>query len=439
MDDHRDVALFRYSVIRAPADPSLSLHERGELVRDLARRDHLGPTGEPVRVSRSTLDRWIRAWRGGGFDALLPRPGKRAPRTAQKLLDLAEQLKKEQPKRSAAHIAEILTEKLGAAPSERTLQRHFARLGLNRRSGTNGGRPRAFGRFEASRRNELWIGDALHGPVIAGHKTYLFAFLDDYSRAFVGYRWGLSEDSLRLEAALRRALATRGVPDAVYVDNGSAFVSRHLLRACAVLGIRLIHSAPGRPQGRGKVERVLRTVRDRFLVKLDQRGADDVDELNRLFQEWVEIVYHRRVHSETGEAPLPRFLSAGAVTLPTPGELKEAFLWSEQRRVTKTATVSLFGNTYEVDAALVGATVELIFDPFELSDIDVRYQGRALGKAVVHRISRHVHPEAKRELDPAPAPTTGIDYLALIEARFAQETKKQIDYRELPDDQEERP
>ncbi|WKK24222.1 DDE-type integrase/transposase/recombinase [Streptomyces olivoreticuli] len=95
----------------------------------------------------------------------------------------------------------------------------------------------------------------MHGPKIAGHKAYLFAFVDDNSRAVVGHRWGGAEDSVRLAAALRPALAARGVPEGVYVDNGSAFVDSALLRACARLGIKLIHSTPGRPQGRGKVER----------------------------------------------------------------------------------------------------------------------------------------------------------------------------------------
>jgi len=95
----------------------------------------------------------------------------------------------------------------------------------------------------------------LHGPVVAGRKTYLFAFIDDHSRALSGYRWGHSEDTIRLEAALRAGLACRGVPKVVYLDNGAAMVSKQLLRALAVLGIQLTHSRPGQPAGRGKIER----------------------------------------------------------------------------------------------------------------------------------------------------------------------------------------
>jgi len=83
----------------------------------------------------------------------------------------------------------------------------------------------------------------------------MFAFIDDHSRALVGYWWGHSEDTVRLEAALRAGLASRGVPRVVYLDNGSAMVSSQLLRALAILGITLTHSKPGQPAGRGKIEK----------------------------------------------------------------------------------------------------------------------------------------------------------------------------------------
>ena len=83
---------------------------------------------------------------------------------------------------------------------------------------------------------------------------------------------------------MRAGIAARGLPKAVYVDNGSPFVSGQLLRACAVLGIRLIHSTPGRPEGRGKIERVFRTVREQLLVELEDRPPASLEDLNRIFQ-----------------------------------------------------------------------------------------------------------------------------------------------------------
>jgi putative transposase len=222
---------------------------------------------------------------------------------------------------------------------------------------------------------------------------------------------------------------SRGVPKQVLVDRGSPFVSSQLLRACAVLGVKLVHAAPRAATTKGKIERFWRTVRDGFLVEIDD--GIELAELNRLFSAWLEVVYHRRTHTETGQTPLERFDAAGAPPLPTPALLREAFLWSQERTVTKTATVSLHSNQYSVDAALVGRKVELVFDPFDLTRIEVRYQHRPFGTAVPLVIGRHTHPQAERELPPPPT-GTGIDYLKLLaEQRDAEITGHRIDYSAL--------
>lgn len=413
-DRHRDMALFRYSLIREAADPALRAAERGRLVRYLTARDHVGPHGERVRVGRSTLDRWIRAWRRGGFDALVPQARTAEAKTPAPVLELAVALKLERPGRTATQVCRIIAADQGWAPSPRTVQRLFERQGLNVRP--DGRPPEVFGRFEADVTNALWTGDALHGPIVAGRKVYLLAFIDDHSRLLVGYRWCHAEDTVRLEAALRAGLAARGIPAGIYVDNGSAFASKPLLRACASLGIRLTHSTPRRPEGRGKIERFFRTVRDQFLIEIDMTAPGDLAELNRLFAAWVEGIYHHRTHSETGQTPLARF-DVTAVRLPTPAELHEAFLWSETRTVTKVATVSLHGNHYQVDAALVGQRVELVFDPFDLTAIEVRLGDRPMGAAIPQRIGRHAHPAARPDPTTEAAPATGIDYLRLVEAQ----------------------
>ena len=427
----REIGLFRYALIRDAADPALSAGERGRLVRAIAGREHLGPDGRPVRVSRVTLDRWLRAYRHGGFEALVPRLRVTPLRTPAGILELAFQLKRERPERTAAQVHEILLASLGdGVPGVRTLQTHLARQGLNiRADGRTSGK--VYGRFEASERNGLWTGDGLHGPILAGssaRRAVLLAFIDDHSRLLVGWQWGTGEDVFRLEAALRSGLMSRGVPDAVLVDRGSAFVSSQLLRACAVLGVKLVHASPRAATTKGKIERFFRTVRDQFLVEIDD--GVELAELNRLFSAWLEVVYHRRVHSETRQTPLARFDAAGAPPLPTPALLREAFLWSQERTVTKTATVSLHGNSYQVDPALAGRKVELVFDPFDLTRIEVRYQHRPFGLATPLVIGRHVHPQAARELPPAAA--TGIDYLKLLaDKRDAELDGQRIDYSSL--------
>lgn len=454
LEDHKRreranaIGLFRYQVICPALEEGLSTRQRGRVVREIAGRRHIDPFGTQVQIARATLDRWIRRYRGGGFEALVPEPRRLATRTDVQVLELAASLKRENPARTAAQVARILRTATGWAPSESTLLRHFHRCELM--GPAAGQSAEVFGRFEAPDPNELWVGDALHGPRVGDRKTYLFAFLDDHSRLAVGHRFGFAEDTVRLAAALKPALAARGVPASIYVDNGSAFVDAWLLRACAKLGIRLVHSAPGRPQGRGKIERFFRTVREQFLVEVTDTTAEDlaaagVDhagallELNRLFMAWVETEYHRRIHTETGQSPLARW-EAGfdrlghPAALPTAADLTEAFLWSEFRIVTKTATVSLHSNTYQVDPALVGRRVELVFSPFDLQAIEVRDQDRSYGQAIAHTITRHAHPKARPEISSqTPPAATGIDYLALTAAAHHEQLRddERIGYHAL--------
>lgn len=138
------------------------------------------------------------------------------------------------------------------------------------------------------------------------------------------------------------------------------------------------------------------------------------------------------MHSETGATPAARYHAAGRTPPPRPDPalLRRAFLWREQRKVTATATVSLQANTYEVDAALAGRVVDLLFCPFDLAVINVEYQGKPMGHAVPHVIGRHVHSKVKTQAA-APAQATRIDYLRLLERAHQREVGQAINFAAL--------
>ena len=436
--EHREkIALFRYQIIRAAADQSVTTRQRGPLVRALAEVDHPWPFGGTRRFSRETLDRWIRAWRSRGFDGLKPDERASTPVTDSTVLALAESLKREKPNRTAAQVKRIITETMGAAPSETTLLRHFRSKDIS-----TGVRPVATGRFETAASNEIWVGDALHGPRINDKKTYLFAFVDDHSRMVVAYRWAFAEDAIRLSAVLRPALQTYGIPEVCYLDNGAAMKDSSLSRTCAKLGIRLVHSAPYRPQGRGKIERFFSTVTSQFLGEITVTdtpmlpGTDpaagsqisSLEELNTLFTGWVNMVYHHQQHASTGQTPLARWEASWEHRTPVSkslDQIREAFLWSDIRTVTKTGTVSLHSNTYEVDPLLAGTKVELVYDPFDLDgEVTVNnHHGHRAGHAKIVVIGRHVHKKvanAVKDNDTATNISTGINYLDLVATRHRE-------------------
>ena len=171
------IALWRWSLIEPAMDPALSARQRGAIVRGIAAREHAGPFGAVVSVSRKTVDRWITARRAGGFGALVPAPRQCAPRTGAQVVELAVGLRKENPARTAAQVRRVLIAQLGWALSERAIQRWFEARELTTRPG--GQPPQAYGRFEAQKVNEIWTADLMDGPKIGGRATWLAGIIDD--------------------------------------------------------------------------------------------------------------------------------------------------------------------------------------------------------------------------------------------------------------------
>jgi len=157
----------------------------------------------------------------------------------------------------------------------------------------------------------------------------------------------------------------------------------------------------------------------------DGTAITSLAELNALFTSWVQMVYHRTVHSTTGMTPLTRWDAGWDNRRPyrrDPDVIAEAFRWSVTRKVTKTATVSLQGNTYQVDPMLAGTRIELVYDPFDLTGpVTVTAAGVPAGDAVLLEIRRHVHPKAVNAAKDADTgaknAASGIDYLRLVETR----------------------
>ncbi|MCL5291213.1 MAG: DDE-type integrase/transposase/recombinase [Actinobacteria bacterium] len=442
-----EIALFRYSLIRPLLDEEIEGAVFSARLKAIAESHHEHPSGKRRKVSRRTVSRWIDAYRREGFSGLFPkeRSDIGQPRAlAGDILDIAEKLKREAPKRSSGQIAAIIEKTKGISVSERTVRRHLARRGATTGELIGGSR-RSYVRFERERPNELWIGDALHGPHLADpknperkRKTHLFCFIDDHARLVPHGEFFYDETLPRLERTLRVAMEKRGLPSAIYVDNGAVFVSNQFDRICARLGIKRILATPGEPAGRGKIERFFRTVRSQFLVEVQTEGVATLAELNSSFIAWLEVVYHNRVHSETEETPLERFTSDFTPKVADPASLAQAFLWEEERLVSKTACLSLEGNRYEVDSHLVGRKVNLRFDPFDLSRIEVFYRDKSFGQAKPFTLKRSAHSKARKDEEEAPPLKSGIDYLKALRDEHVASLAQEIPYRKATENDKEK-
>ena len=269
------------------------------------------------------------------------------------------------------------------------------------------------------------MSDVMHGPKVADgrrrRKTFLIAFIDDATRVIPFAAFAHSENTTAFLPVFKQAIARRGLPARLYVDNGANYRSQQLALVCAKLGIALIHARPYQPAGKGKIERFFRTLRAGWLAHLTPAATESLKTLNRTLWAWVEGEYHRSPHRGLdGRTPLDQWALAGEhVRYPDPGtDLDDLFLFETRRRVMKDRTVSLNGQLYEVDAHLVGQLVTLRYDPDAPPSrpIAVVCDGKPAGTATRldayanTRVKRH-RPSGQLQCDtapsePAPSPLT---------------------------------
>jgi transposase InsO family protein len=446
-----EVALFRYGLIAALIHDPPPKGQQEQALRAIAAKRYSIPGSPRTRVSVTSLRRYLKAYRASGFDALRPPPraDRGTPRAfPPEVLERAIQLREEQPERTTQTLVEILrrdqTLVLTPPLNVHTLTTHLRRRGKTRR--LLGEKTKSFRRFERDHPNDLWQGDALVGPWLPDprlpgrkRRAHLFCFIDDYSR-LVPYAEFFFEEALpRMERVLKVALLRRGLPKALYVDNGAVYSATQFGVACASLGVHRIHSAPYEPEGRGKQERFFETVRVQFLPEVEVSQIATLTELNESLWAWLECVYHQRVHSETQQTPLARF-TAGLDHIRTvdPETLRRAFLWRQSRKVNRDATLSLQGNRYQVDPRFAGRTLELRFDPFDLSQVELFLEGQPQGLATVLTQGRQRHLAVARLATAPPEPPrpkSALDYLAALRAEHQaqqQQALGRLTFAQLP-------
>ncbi len=370
---HEAVALFRYGLI---AD-LLHVGRRGlyKKLREKAELDYEIPGSQRRRVAPETLRGWLRDYRRGGFDALRPKSRRDSGLTRAIPRDVADLLLETKDANRALSVPLLIgkVRKSGKVPDElvlapATVHRLLAQHGLNKPLPTE---PSSKDRrhFAYEQAGELWMSDVMHGPSVPEsdkrkRKTYLISFLDDATRVVPYGAFAFSESTAAFLPAFEQAIQRRGIPKRLYVDNGAAYRSHHLAVVCAKLGVTLIHARPYQPQGKGKQERFFRTTRMQFLAALSHSALTSLEALNRAFWSWVEGEYHQAPHRGLdGECPADRWAQRSDELRLCQGDTHDLFLFEQKRKVQKDRTVALDGVLYEVDAALVGETVLLRYDP----------------------------------------------------------------------------
>ena len=308
------IALFRFGVIAPLVDRHLSRGERERVITQIISATWQIPGSPRSSIGRSTVEKWLYRYLNSGADIESLKPQPRSDKGNCRSMDTETEaslvaLKKEfrgyslQALLSVARQRSIIDSRFRV--SKQSIYRLFARHGI----GGSISHPVDRRKFEAELPNDLWQSDCMHRPKVTVEgtmqKTYLFAIIDDHSRLIPHAQFYQRENIECFRDCLIQALEKRGLPRRLYVDNGSAFRTHQLRYGCARLGIALLHSQPGVPEGRGKIERLFPTVRSQLMPVLTT--ASTLDELNAGLSHWIDDEYHQRKHSSTSQPP-PRTL-----------------------------------------------------------------------------------------------------------------------------------
>lgn len=428
-----DIANFRYSLI-APIVSRLELNpgETQMLLLEAAKKTYQIPFSTKTQISLRTIERYLNLYRNGGYEALIPKylSEKRGSyRIPREYMEKAAALKRENMKRPILQIIDTL-EMSGEVPKgilkRSTVYDYFVKLGISKEQGKK--ESKAFQRFTPKHRNQRWQGDTCHllhlpnpDDPSKSRKVYLIAWLDEYSRMITHAQCYFREKDYTLEDSLKKAMIKFGVPEVIYVDNGSVYSSKQLKSVCGHLSIQLSHTRPYRPQGRGKLERMFQTIQSSFLPEIEVMLRDHfltLEELNEYLFIWIRQHYHEKIHSATKQKPIVAFESDETLLrIVDPMELENVFLLEETRTVDKTCCFKLRNLEFAVEAELVNSRILVRFNPYDLSRTQVYYNGRRFKDASLLEIPEHIDfASSKPQEEPTPT-KTGLNYLRYLKEK----------------------
>ncbi len=371
-DKKHDIALMRYSII-SPLITGLQedYPSLDAFFRDASLKGVTAPDGSVRNYAPGTIEKWYRAYKQGGFDALLP-TGRSDAGKPRKLDDeIQEQiryLKINYPRMSAAAIYRQLQDngsiRLGEI-SESTINRYINLLALERKTTTN----QDMRRYERPHINEVWCGDSSVGPYLKTpdgkkHKLYIIALIDDASRFLTGIDIFFNDNFVNLMSVMKSAVAKYGRPKLFNFDNGSAYKNKQMELLAARIGSTLNYCKPYTPTAKAKIERWFRTMKDQWMASLDIRDFHSLEELRGNLLAWVHLYNNSPHASLKGRTPQERFFSEPEQIRRLPQEqLDKDFLLEIERRVSADSVIVIDQVEYEVDFRFAKQRIRLRYSP----------------------------------------------------------------------------
>ncbi len=364
------IGLFRFSLIAPIINGNYSEPSIKDYLESICANKYIVPGFGKKEYAPATIKGWLLNYKKFGFDGLLPKIRSdfgKSRTLSRKQKEFIIDMKNENYKFSAKHIYNAMLVN-GIAKAESLSLATVTRFISNNNLKAKQLDPVERRAFEMANPNDCWQSDVSVGPYLyidgKKKKTYLVMFLDDCSRLVIHGEFYFEENLINLESVLKKAIAKRGIPKKIFVDNGSIYHSHQLNMICASLGTVLSYAKAYSPESKGKIERSFRTIKDRWMNIINWDKITSIEELNSMFNEFIEHEYNNHLHSAISMKPLDRFMSNvdNLKFIASKEKLDKIFLHRVTRKVKKDATISLNSIIFEVPQIFIGQKIHIRFE-----------------------------------------------------------------------------
>jgi transposase InsO family protein len=436
------IAMLKYTAIYdALHNDDISVHEA---LKTASMKKYIHPsTGKEYTFSLRTLYRYLNNYKSFNMEGLKRNSNKNKGRPKVIPINLYEMifsLKQQLPIRSTRKIITLL-ELAGEVEigllKERTVSRLLKDNGYTRKSLRLV--KQHYKKIHVDKIYDLYISDIkefwIKDEQDTTHKIYMFIIIDYYSRRIIHAQFYSDGILLRLEDCLKKAIIKFGLCSKLYLDNGSVYIANNFKFACACLGIKLVYASAYWPQGKGVIERFIRSCNEDFLAELRINPIRDIRKLNAALFGWIEGEYHQSSHEGLdGLTPLKAWensLMTGIIPkYVSPIELANAFYHNVERKVDTYGVISFETNTYEVDVSLIGEKVLVRYDPLDLRALYIYHKNKFVCVAKPIDLTKEQHSQYKNvKKNYEFEPKINIDYPQLMAEhhhKMLQDIKDQL-------------
>ena len=366
------------------------------------------PDGSTVTYSYKTLEKWKSLYTIGGLDALMPRvrADKGIPRALNEdAISEIYRIKGEHPRMNATQIHDHLIREafIPATVSVDSVQRFIRHNDLKSARDPNLRDRKA---FEEDAFGKIWQADTCYLPYITedgrSRRVYCIMIIDDHSRLLVGGQLFYNDNACNFQKVLKDAIATYGIPDKLYVDNGCSYSNEQLSMICVSLGILLLHTKIRDGASKGKVERHFRTLKERWLYTLDMESVTSLSQFNGMLKDYMRD-YNTTFHRGIDGVPLERYRnSKDHPRKPQSRQwLDDCFYNRITRKVRKDSTITIDKVCYDVPMQFISAKVDIRYLPDDMTSAYILFDDR---KFPIRQTDRNDNCHTKRNNLPA------IDY-----------------------------